>query len=687
MGDAHVFLEALAIVLGVAAITTVVFQRLRQPVVLGYIIAGVIVGPHVPIPLVADVNVVQTLSEFGVILFMFCLGLEFSLRRMLSVGPIAGIAAVIETSLMLWLGFVTARALGWSERECIYAGAIVAISSTTIVVKSLAELGVSGRVRDLAVGILIFEDLIAVLLITLLASVPASGTISPEVLGRAGLRLSAFLVGMVALGLLVVPRAVRAVFRLQRKETTLVASVGICFAFALFAHGLGYSVALGAFLAGSLVGESGHQEEIEELVGPIRDMFTAVFFVSVGMMIDPKSIASNLPAVLLFTVVVLVGKTVGVSLGGFLGGNGIRTSVRGAMSLSQIGEFSFIIAGVGLARGAVGDFVYSVAVAVSVVTAFTTPYLIRASEPTAAFIDRKLPHALQTFAALYGSWIERLRNRSDERSGSEIRRCARLLLVDAAAIVAIVITASLSHAHLAVILASSTGFGRLVVDSSFFAAALVLGLPFGVGIARLARRLGVLLAEAALPRAGNTRFDPADAPRRAFVVALQLGTVFLVGVPMVAITQPFLPWASGALLLALAVAVLGFAFWRSATNLEGHVRAGAEMVLAVIAAQAGSGGGKRGPRALEEVEELLPGMGVPTAFRLPLRSPAVGRTLAGLNLRGSTGATVLAITREEGGVSVPGPTEILRAGDTLALAGTRASIEQAVILLSKGTLS
>ena len=689
MGEAHEFLKALAIVLGVAAVTTVIFQHLRQPVVLGYIIAGLLVGPHVPFPLVADGNIVQTLSEFGVILFMFSLGLEFSLRRIASVGPVAAIAAVIECSLMIWLGFVTARALGWSERESIYAGAIVAISSTTIVVKVFADLGVSGRVRDLVVGILVFEDIIAILMITLLSSMPAVGGVSPTVLGKAGLQLAAFLVGMVALGLLIVPRAVRAVIRLDRKETTIVASVGICFAFALLAQGLGYSVALGAFLAGSLVAESGHDTEIEELVAPIRDMFTAIFFVSVGMLIDPVGIIANLPAVLLFTVIVIVGKTLGVSLGGFLGGNGIRTSMRSAMSLTQIGEFSFIIAAVGLAKGDVGEFVYAVAVAVSVVTAFTTPMLIRASEPAAAFVDRKLPHALQTFSALYGSWIERLRATSEGGAGErqDIHRCVRLLFVDAAAIVAVVIAASLSHGYVAPLLLSTLGLSSAVSGLLLAGVALVLGLPFAVGVSRLARRLGMLLAEAALPRGKSGRFDPADAPRRAFVVTIQLGIVLVIGVPMVAITQPFLPWAPGALVLVAAVAALGLGFWRSATNLDGHVRAGAEMVLEVIAAQAGSGAQKRRPRALEEVEVVLPGIGAPTAFRVPARSPVIGSTLAGLNLRGRTGATVLAITRAEGGVIVPGPTEVMRAGDTLALAGTQAAIALAVELLSKGELS
>ncbi len=686
MTDVHEFLKALAVVLGAAAITTVIFQRLRQSVVLGYIIAGLLVGPHLSGFLIADLNIVRTLSELGVILFMFALGLEFSLRRLFTVGPVAGVAAVIECSLMIWLGFLLARTLGWNEREAVYAGAMVAISSTTIVVKTFTDSGIAGRTRELVVGILLVEDLIAILLITVLASMPPSGNVSIEALGRTGLQLGAFLVGVVAIGLLVVPRAIRAVHGLGRRETLLVASVGICFALAFVAQQLGYSVALGAFLAGSLVAESGHDRDVEELVLPIRDMFAAIFFVSVGMLIDPKAVVSHLPAIGLFAVLVIVGKSLGVSIGGFLGGNGIRTSVKTAMSLTQIGEFSFIIAGVGLARGAVGDFVYTVAVSVSVVTAFTTPWLVRASEPAAAFVDRKLPPALQTFAALYGSWIERLRSREDASEKSAVKHCVRLILVDAVAIVVIVIASSVAHTQLVQQLGTRFQFGELASNIVVPIVAFAFALPFAVGLLRLIRRLGMLLAEAALPR-GQVQFDPADAPRRAFLVTLQLLIVLLVGVPMVALTQPFLPWAPGGLLLLLALVVLGLGFWRSATNLQGHVRAGAEMVLEALAARVTARAPTRGPQALDVVETVLPGLGAPTAYRIPGKAFAAGKTLTDLNLRGRTGATVLAIIRAEGGVSVPGPREVLRVGDTLALAGTQSAIEQAVQLLSTGEIS
>lgn len=313
--DAHHFLETLTIVLGTAAVTTVLFQRLRQPVVLGYILAGFIIGPNVPVPLVADRAVVQTLSELGVILLMFSLGLEFRLGKLVQLAPTAGLTALLQSSLMVWLGFVVGRLFGWSNTESAFAGAVMAISSTTIIAKAFDEQRIKGPLRELVVGILIVEDLIAILLMAALTAVATgSGLSASEVAFTTG-RLGLFLVGLVTVGLLVVPRAARAVVRLGRPETTLVASIGLCFGISLLAHALGYSVALGAFVAGSLLAESGEQEQIEHLVQPVRDMFAAIFFVSVGVLIDPALILQHWAPIAVFTVVVLLGKVVGVALG------------------------------------------------------------------------------------------------------------------------------------------------------------------------------------------------------------------------------------------------------------------------------------------------------------------------------------------------------------------------------------
>jgi CPA2 family monovalent cation:H+ antiporter-2 len=304
--DPHRFLESLALVLCVAALTTVFFQWLRQPVVLGYLIAGLIIGPHVPFPLVGDPIVVHTLSELGVILLMFSLGLEFHLGKLFSARA-AGLTTLVENSIMVWLGFVTGRAFGWTMMESIFSGAIVAISSTTIIAKVFDEEGVRGKLRDFVVGVLIFEDLIAVLFMTALTTAATDGA-PAETLLRSSARLLAFLAGLLGVGILIVPAAFRAIARLERAETTVVASAGLCFGVALLAQKFGFSVALGAFLAGALVAESGEAKEVERLIHPIRDMFAAVFFVSVGMQLDPAVVMQHWGAILAFTAVVVGGK-------------------------------------------------------------------------------------------------------------------------------------------------------------------------------------------------------------------------------------------------------------------------------------------------------------------------------------------------------------------------------------------
>jgi CPA2 family monovalent cation:H+ antiporter-2 len=681
--DVHDFLGALAVVLCVAAVTTVAFQRLRQPVVLGYLLAGLLVGPHVPFPLVADGAVVETLSELGVILLMFSLGLGFSVRKLVQVGPAAGLTAVLETSTMVWLGYTAGRLLGWTAVESLFAGGILAISSTTIVAKAFAEQGVSQKPRELVVGILVVEDLIAVLLIALLTGVASGRGLAAGPLATTVGRLAAFLVGLVAVGLFVVPRVVRAINRLNRPETTLVASIGICFAIALLARAFGYSVALGAFIAGSLVAESGEEHRVARLIEPVRDMFAAIFFVSVGMLIDPVVVARHWAAVVVLTVAVGVGKTFGVSLGAFLTGNGLRTSVQAGMSLAQIGEFSFIIAGLGLALRATGPFVYPVAAAVSAVTTLLTPTLMRRSGAAAAWVDRALPKPLQTFAALYGSWVEELRGapRADTAM-ARVRRLLRLLLLDGTALAGLVVGTSAAMASVARFAREQAGVSEMVARGLVVAAAGVLAAPLLIGVIRVGRRLGATVAEAALPAVTARRVDFAAAPRRALVVTLQLASVMLVGAPLLALTQPFLPIVPAAAVLALCVTTLGVLFWRSTANLQGHVRAGAQVIVQALVTRSRGSRVVGDAQALDEAHSLLPGLGALAAVPVADGSPAAGKTLAELNLRGLTGATVLAIRRGQDSVIVPGAKERLGAGDVLGLSGTHEAVEAAKALLA-----
>jgi len=686
MHDPHAFLQNLALVLAVAAVTTIVFQRLRQPVIFGYLLAGMIVGPHIPIPLVADEEMIRTLAELGVILLLFSLGLEFSLRRLLQVGPTAGLVALAQSSAMVWIGYVLGQLFGWTHLESVYAGAIIAISSTTIIAKAFEEQHVRGKVTDVVLGVLVIEDVIGIFLIAILTAVSAGEGVSAGALALTGARLATFLVGLVVVGLLVVPRTVRFVVRMGSAETTLVAAIGICFLSALLALAFGYSVALGAFIAGSLVAESGEEKTIEHLVRPVRDMFAAIFFVAVGILIDPVLIARHWGAVLAFTIAVIVGKVTFVTVSSFLTGFSPRTSVQAGMSLAQIGEFSFIIAAVGLSTGATRDFLYPIAVAVSAITTLTTPWLIRAGGPTAAYVDRKLPRSLQTFAALYGSWIERIRSTPAAGADrSRTRQLIRLLLLDAALIAALVIGTAVESSRGVVLVTARTNIPESIARVAILVAVAVVGLPLLVGLVRTARRLGVELALKAIPAAEEGQVDVAAAPRTALVVTLQIAIVIVAGVLVLAVTQPFVPALRLAPVLFILVAALAIAFWRSATDLQGHAKAGAEIIAMTLSKQMAASDGEHLRREMEQVRAVLPGLGEPESVHVPPGSPAADRTLAALNLRGITGATVLTILRDGEPLPVPSGSDVVRVGDVLAIAGSRDAIAAARELIAPQT--
>jgi CPA2 family monovalent cation:H+ antiporter-2 len=684
-------LTDLAIIMLVAAVTTTVFQRLRQPVVLGYLLAGLLVGPHLPFPLFADEHIAHELSELGVTLLMFSLGLEFSLRKLIKVAPTAGVIAVIQSSLMVWLGYLVARAFGWTQYEALFCGAAVAISSTTIIVKAFEEQKEqkdqkgARRLQEIVFGILIVEDLIAIVLLTILTAVASGAGLSASKLAVSLGKLAGFLAVVLVGGMFVVPRLMRAVVRLRRDETTVVTAVGLAFGLALMARWAGYSVALGAFLAGALVSESGAAKIIEHRVEPVRDVFAAVFFVSVGMLIDPVLVWQHKVAVLVLTVVVVVGKLVGVTVGTFLAGYGVRTSVQAALSLGQIGEFSFIIAGVGLSLGVTRHFLYPVAVAVSALTTLLTPWLIRGSGRAASYVDRRLPHSMQTYAALYGAWVQGLRSTREHRtSWTRIRRLVVLLAVDIAVVAAIIIAAAMSTPRALAIAADIVRFDPRLARPLLGVATVALLIPFVLGAIRIARALGIALAVEALPAPGvEGAIDLAAAPRRALLVTLQIAILLVAGIPVVALTQPFIPRVPAMSILLFGLLLLVVPLWRSATNLHGHVRAGAQVLLEALASQSGTPASVgRQPTPAQGLPAMLPGLGNATTVRLAAGSAAIGRTLKQIDLRGLTGATVIAIDREPADVIYPTGDEVMTSGDTLIITGTTQAVQAAQELLA-----
>ena len=383
----------LALVLGVAAVITVGCQRLRIPVIMGYLVAGLVVGPHVPIPLVADERNVATLAELGVIFLMFCIGLEFSPRAFLKAAPIAGLVGGLEVGALAAAGYGLGLLLGWPPLTCLFAGGITAISSTMIIAKAFAERPVSERLRRFVLSVLIVEDLCAVLLLTLLTAAATLGGLQAGHVGGLLLKLLAFIAAVLLLGQWAVPALFRWLGRQGKEELMAVSAVGFCFTLAVLAAQAGFSLAMGAFLAGMLVSESGEGKHLEHLLMPFRDVFAAIFFVSVGMQLDPRLLPGLWLPILAFALLVALGKIVAVTLASAAARIPPRTGIEAGMALAQIGEFSFIIAATGLAHGAVKPELFAVAVGTSILTSLATPTLLGLGPVAGARVEARLPAA------------------------------------------------------------------------------------------------------------------------------------------------------------------------------------------------------------------------------------------------------------------------------------------------------
>jgi CPA2 family monovalent cation:H+ antiporter-2 len=674
------FLRDLAIVMVVAAITTVVFHRLRLPVVLGYLLAGFLVGPRTPPRLIEDEATIQTLSSLGVILLMFGVGLQFRLKRVVALVPTAGLTALVELSLMVTLGYAAGQLMGWSSIASFFTGGVVAISSTMVVAKVYEDRPPSRDFREFLYAVLVFEDLAAVLLLTVLTAVGTSGELSGPVFLRLAASLGVVLFAMLAGGMLVVPRALRFVAGLLKAEATLVAGIGLCFGMAALAEWSGFSVALGAFLAGCLVAEAGIGKQVEVEVRPVRDLFGAIFFVAVGMQFDLGSVWTNWPLVLGLTLIVIGGKIVGVTVGAFLAGRGVQPAVQTAMSMAQIGEFGFIIAAVGLKIEAVPPELYAMAIAVSAITAFTTPWTVRGSGRLAQWVDRKLPRPIQTFASLYGSWIESLQHTSGKKTpGQRVRSAVWLLFLDAAAVLAVTLTYALFRDRALEFLGSGLGLPEMLARALLVTVVFVLIGPFVLGLVAVARRLGIELAGMAIP-APERGVDNAISPRRLLGNTLQIAAVLLLGIPLIAAIQAFLPALPAVVTLLGILVLLGIGFWRSARDLEGHIRAGAQVVVAALAKQSHH----TETHSVDLARQLLPGLGDFTALRIAEGTEGDGKTLGEINLRGRTGATIVALLRGDLRIAFPEAGERLQAGDLVALTGSHEAIGAAEALLEGG---
>lgn len=395
----------LALILICAGIMTLIFKKLGQPLVLGYIVAGFIASPHFTFtPSVIDSASIHVWSDIGVIFLLFALGLEFSFKKIVKAGGPAIATTLTIIFGMMFLGFMVGSAFGWSKMDALFLGGMICMSSTTIIYKAFDDLGLSkNNFAGLVMSVLILEDILAVVLMVVLSTVAVSSNFEGGELVMSILKLVFFLVLWLVVGIYLIPLILRKTRKLMNDETLLVTALGLCFLMVVVAAKTGFSAAFGAFIMGSILAETLEAEHIERLVKPVKDLFGAIFFVSVGMMVDPVMIGQYWLPILIITLTVIIGQPLFAMIGVLLSGQSLKTAVQSGFSLSQIGEFSFIIATLGVSLGVTSNFLYPIVVAVSVVTIFLTPYMIRLAEPAYAFLSGHLP---EKFLVLLNNYAE-----------------------------------------------------------------------------------------------------------------------------------------------------------------------------------------------------------------------------------------------------------------------------------------
>lgn len=572
------FIRDLAVVMIVAGATTILFQRLRQPVLLGYILAGVLIGPHTPGMLVDDPRAIDDISNLGVVLLMFTLGLEFSLRKLREVGIGVLVVAVGEVGLMLWIGYGLGGLFGWTGMDALFLGAIISLSSTMVATRTLTEGGQRRQpFAHLVVGLLVAEDVLAILMLTLLTAVAIGGSVQAEaaftLIGHLGLFV---VVGMI-LGLLLLPRLVDYVAGFDRDETLLVSVLGICFGASLLAAWMGFSVALGAFLAGAVVAESRSVGRVLHLVEPLRDMFAALFFVAIGLKIDPAMLLQYALPALLVAAVVIAGKTLVCSLGIFVVGHDARTALRSGLGMAQIGEFSFVIATLGLSLHVISPFIYPIAVAVSLLCMAASPYLTRSAGGLANGLSRVTPRSVKLLAGSYSGWLENLKPVNENAAIAAIfRRLLWHIAINILLVVTLFTIGAYVNAHNWNWF-SIFGINRDLRHTLIWACALFLSLPMLIAIYRKAEALGMLLAEIGI----RERFAGSytQAIRNVLARIIPLVTLLALALLVSALGSAILPPRGIALSLVVLGVVLAVILWRSLVKMHARLQAALKETL------------------------------------------------------------------------------------------------------------
>ena len=645
----------LGLILMTAAVAVLLFKKIKQPLVLGYLIAGFLAGPHfVFFPTVKEVSNVEVWAEIGIIFLLFSLGLEFSFKKLMKVGGSASITAVTQIISMIAIGYLVGQWIGWKPMDSVFLGVILSVSSTTIILKTFDELGVkTQKFAGIVIGSLIVQDIVAILMMVLLSTIAVSQQFSGSELLLSVLKLIFFLTIWFVGGIFFIPTLLKKAKNILTDEMLLIISLALCLMMVILAANVGFSPALGAFIMGSIIAETTQAEHIEHLVKPVKDLFGAVFFVSVGMLINPETLYLYALPVAILTFVVIIGQSISSTVGALLSGLPLKQSVQTGMSLSQIGEFSFIIATLGMSLKVTSDFLYPIVVAVSAVTTFTTPFMIKFATPFSEFLEKKLPR----------KWIKRIERYS--ANAQSIKLVTNWQIVVRAFLTQIIIH---SVIIVAMILLSSKFLLPLVEGSKFgnilgALITLVIISPFlwALSLRRVAVNEVAILREERKYRG----------PILMMVLLRMVLAVFYIGLLLNVFFSPVIAF------IALILVVIGYFIFPK--KLNAHYHKIEDHFLKNLNA-------REIKKAIRSRSDLTPWDGHMSTFEIAPTSNVVGKTLEELRIREQLGINIAFIKRGEFTINIPNKNERLFPGDEICIIGTDNQVKDFKVYLHQNEI-
>ena len=638
----------LALILAVAGVTTLLFKWLKQPVVLGYIVAGFLCSGNFLLQGVSNMGNVDIWAEIGIIFLLFSLGLEFSFKKLMNVGGPALMTALVVIVGMMCSGFMAGRALGWTSTDSIFLGGMLSMSSTTIIIKAFDDLGLrSQKFTSLVFGVLVVEDLFAVVLMVMLSTLFVQRAVEHVVIAEQLFKLIFFLILWFVVGIYLIPTFLKKIRKFLNQETLLVISLGLCLIMVVLATYAGFSSALGAFIMGSILAGTVQAESIEKVIAPVKDLFGAVFFVSVGMLVEPAMLVQYIVPIVFLTVVVIVGQIFYGTLGFLVSGQNLKIALQSSFSLAQIGEFAFIIASLGLSMGVTSSFLYPVAVAVSVVTTFTTPFIIRLSDPAYHRINRLIPKRMKALLARYSAGSQTV---NSEREWMSLLKKSLLNMFIYCVLLGGVVWISSSY-YSPFVEERFEGFaGKLIATTTTIL--FMTPLLCGLAVRHLNRRLFV-------PLWNDPRFN------HGLLVSLIVLRILLALMFVLTVVAHLSSYRWGALMAFAILLLLLALFWRRIKR--GYLRFEQRFFTNLNEKDASTvvTTGNYRAKFLHMAK-----------MTVSADSPLVGRCFRELDLRLRYGVTVVSVLRGSHRYNAPGASMVLMPSDEISVVGTDAQLSQ-----------